>query len=213
MVDILCHGVPSQKIFDRWIEEEESRNGKIVNLKFRDKKKYGWQHCISYDTEKDGQKRHFDVLPSFNPYYFLFLKGYILRDSCYHCQYACHTRVGDLTLGDYWGAAADKSLSFSELIGGVSLILCNTEKGRSIVNRINGLKLNDCDIANETRRNIALKSAAQRPNNRDEIISLGTVYEMYKRTISNKTLLKEKIKRLLPRKAYYFVSGCISGRR
>ena len=47
LIDILCHGVPSQKLFDRWIEEEEAENGVIDNLKFRDKKKYGWQHCIS----------------------------------------------------------------------------------------------------------------------------------------------------------------------
>jgi len=213
VIDIICHGVPSQKIFDSWIEEVESGDGKIVNLKFRDKKKYGWQHCITYDIEINGQRRHFDLLPAFNSYYYLFLKGYILRDSCYHCQYACHTRVGDITLGDYWGAAADKSISYSEMNSGVSLVLCNTEKGRSIVNRIQGIKLKECDLDTETRRNIALKTAVQRPNNRDEILALGSVNEMYKQTISRKTLLKENIKRLLPRKVYYFVSGCISGRR
>jgi coenzyme F420-reducing hydrogenase beta subunit len=212
LVDILCHGVPSQKLFDQWINEEEGKNGQIVSLKFRDKKKYGWQHCLTYETEKDGRRVRHDVLPAFNPFYHLFLTGYTLRDSCYQCQYSCQTRVGDITLGDYWGAAADKRISYTELQNGISLVLCNTEKGSKAVGRLGKVTLQDCDLDNETRRNLPLQRAARKPERREEILVTASVEGMYKKTISSKVLLKEKVKMMLPRRAYYFVSGAISNR-
>lgn len=212
LVDILCHGVPSQKLFDQWIDEEEARNGKIVSLKFRDKKKYGWQHCLTYETEKNDRRVRHDVLPAFNPFYHLFLAGYSLRDSCYQCSYACQERVGDITLGDYWGAAADKRISYKELQNGISLVMCNTEKGMEAVGGLGRVTLQDCDLDNETRRNLPLQRASRKPERREGILTTTSIEGMYRKTISSKALLKEKVKMILPRRAYYFVSGAITGR-
>lgn len=30
-------------------------------------------------------------------------KAAISRENCYHCKYACPSRIGDITLGDFWG--------------------------------------------------------------------------------------------------------------
>ena len=45
--DLICHGTPSQKVFD-WVVSEMERkyNGKIVKYQFRDKKVNGWS-CSS----------------------------------------------------------------------------------------------------------------------------------------------------------------------
>lgn len=213
LVDILCHGVPPQKLLDRWIAEEESKNGNITLLKFRDKAKYGWQHCLTYETTKDGQTQRFDILPAFHPYYHLFLQGYSLRESCYMCRYACRERVGDITLGDYWGAAVDPRLSYTELQRGVSLVLTNTERGELAIQTMKSIKLQPCNLEEETRRNLPLSSPALCPVNRDTILQIGSVDEMYHRTISKKALFKERVKQALPRKLYYFISGCLSRMR
>ena len=210
LVDILCHGVPSQKLFDQWVDEEEAKNGKIVFLKFRDKKKYGWQHCLTYVTEKNGRIIRHDVLPAFNPYYHLFMTGYTLRDSCYACRYACEERVGDITLGDYWGAAANKAINYLDMKNGVSLVLCNTEKGTQAVHNLSQVEFHSCDFEKEKKRNLPLREAVKKPLNRDVLLEIPSLESTYNGVISRKAIMKEKIKKLIPRKLYYFVSGQIS---
>lgn len=43
------------------------------------------------------------VNPDTESYYHYFLSGEIYRDCCYQCPYAQRQRVGDITVGDYWG--------------------------------------------------------------------------------------------------------------
>ena len=72
--------------------------------------------------------------------------------------------------------------------------------------------LQDCDLDNETRRNLPLQRASRKPERREEILTTTSIEGMYRKTISSKALLKEKVKMILPRRAYYFVSGAITGR-
>ena len=51
--DIVCHGVPSQKIFDVFINHfREKRNVEITNYKFRDKRVNGWSCSSSSSCKK-----------------------------------------------------------------------------------------------------------------------------------------------------------------
>ena len=51
-------------------------------------------------------------------------RALFLRPSCYRCPYASMTRVGDLTLGDFWGLRPDELPDQQEK--GISLLLVNT---------------------------------------------------------------------------------------
>ena len=43
LVDLVCHGVPSQKLFDKYITWLEKRNkSKVINYDFRNKEKSIW---------------------------------------------------------------------------------------------------------------------------------------------------------------------------
>ena len=58
------------------------------------------------------------------------MDGDCYRESCYQCAYANTSRVGDLTVGDFWGIA--KSHPNFNSPKGVSSVLVNTEKGQKL---------------------------------------------------------------------------------
>lgn len=122
LVDIICHGVPSPKVWRDYLNDYEKRyGGRITQVDFRNKKKYGWaasMESIYVDgTEYDN-----------NLFIDLFNSGLIERASCFKCPYKSAERVGDITIGDFWGI--DKVSETFNDNKGVSLILCNTEKGK-----------------------------------------------------------------------------------
>ena len=100
VVDILCMGVPSQKLFDRYLHEEEYSNS-IEHIDFRDKSKYGWSQNLVLAIKKNGKQILIDSAES--SYYRAFLDAYSIRESCIECAFAGKERVGDLTIGDFWG--------------------------------------------------------------------------------------------------------------
>ena len=60
-----------------------------------------------------------------------FLTNLSLRNRCFSCPYVKTPRMGDLTLGDFWklGELGDEE---GEKRKGISLVLCSSEKGRSL---------------------------------------------------------------------------------
>lgn len=63
-----------------------------------------------------------------------FMDGDCCRESCYQYLYANIERVGDLTVGDFWGIFKSHPEFFSEK--GVSSVFINTEKGMFLFERI-----------------------------------------------------------------------------
>ena len=53
------------------------------------------------------------------------------RPSCYQCHYACKERMSDITIGDFWGLGDTKYPKEK-----VSVILCNTLQGKSIIEEL-----------------------------------------------------------------------------
>ena len=124
-IDILCHGVPSPMAYNRFLDEV-AKGREVESVDFRDKK-YGWGTLINVSFT-DGSN-HYD---QWNGNYFkAFLSGLSMRESCLHCQYAQQTRVGDITLGDFWGVASHKE-NWNDNKG-TSLVMCNSEKGKKMM--------------------------------------------------------------------------------
>ena len=137
-VDIVCHGVGSQAYFDKYMDFARERYGKIKALRFRSKEYAGWS-CggvvvvvDSSDCLKKIPYRDFD-----NYYYSYFLSGDIYRKSCYSCKYANTNRVGDFTLGDYWGVEALNLPLQTE--NGCSLLLVNNQHAMQLLDEIESL--------------------------------------------------------------------------
>jgi len=128
-VDLICHGVPSPKLLSGYLRTA-SKNDTIDNLKFRDKKRNGWNAQGSITL--DGKVKTFS---SFNSsYYYYFMQNSIHRMCCYSCKYSSISRVGDLTIGDYWNI--DEILPELDSRAGFSALLVNTERGREAIEAI-----------------------------------------------------------------------------
>jgi coenzyme F420-reducing hydrogenase beta subunit len=133
-IDLICHGVPSAEFFKGYINYLEWRlKAKVVDLNFRDKSK-GWGHLEKIIYKKNSTIKKKIIKPYSSYYHSYFLDGEILRESCYVCKYACGSRVGDFTVGDYWGIK-----DFHPEVptkNGASVLLVNSNKGKLILNEL-----------------------------------------------------------------------------
>lgn len=131
-IDIICHGMPSQKYLDEYIEEIEKTVGKkVTNLTFRGRENF--KFTLYNDKEIIYSK------PSNEDNYFYgFLSGIFYRDSCYKCKYARKERVSDITIGDFWEIGKNVPFEHKDKDLGVSVVLINTEKGKKLFDKCKG---------------------------------------------------------------------------
>ena len=133
-VEILCHGVPSPKLFAEYVSYLEKKlKGKVLDVQFRNKEKHGWgsEHrtCVVYE-KKGSVRKYRPVLPA---YFSSFFYGLNLRESCYKCRFATRERIADITIGDFWGSWAKYGKRFDE---GISVVGVNSNKGNVLVSKI-----------------------------------------------------------------------------
>ena len=124
-IDLLCHGLPSQKIFREYLNEiTDGLENEVEDFQFRNKIE-GWEKpSISYRLRGNYYYYYWDTA-----YIQGFVKNLILRKSCTDCKYSKLPRNGDFTIGDFWGVNAfDKSINDNK---GISVLLLNSLKARN----------------------------------------------------------------------------------
>ncbi len=130
-VGLVCHGVASPMIFEKYINEIESAHkSKVQSIRFRDKRLLDGHLNHRFTTVKF-ENGLVDTSVE-NPYTIAFGLGYMHRPSCSECKYATPLRNFDLTIGDFWGIVDVKPELSSELSKGISLILAHTVRGKEI---------------------------------------------------------------------------------
>lgn len=132
LIDLICHGVGSPVIFEKYLEKRAKPIcGRINKYEFRNKK-YGWKK--TYSTISTTRKTY-ARLNSQDEFSILFSSfSVILMPACYSCRYTSYNRVGDISIGDYWGI--EKVVPKFDDDTGVSLVVTNTKKGEQIFNGI-----------------------------------------------------------------------------
>lgn len=127
--DIVCHGVPSRKLLQLYIEHcENESNKEVQQLNFR-VKKGNWLRYQVQKLYKDGTTQE-DVSGN-DLFMHLFIGDKMLNKCCYNCPHAHLPRPGDMTLGDYWGVQnLHPDWPIKE---GIGSLIANTEKGKTIL--------------------------------------------------------------------------------
>lgn len=124
-IDLVCHGVPSPAVWESYIEWIKKKFGRqIEEIRFRDKR-YGWNTHFETFKLTNGK---FLKRTTFRD---LFYKHFIVRECCSNCHFTNLKRVGDISIGDYWGW-----FNISDMFNdnkGVSLILINSERGKKLL--------------------------------------------------------------------------------
>lgn len=132
IVDIVCRGVNSPKVYRAYLDSLEKRyNSKVVYVKAKNKE-LGWRNLTRKVTFENGQS-----------YYGVFMdddfrRGYhtnvYCRPSCYTCHFKGFPRIADITIADYWGIEkVDKNLDMNI---GTSMMLLNSNKGVAYFEKI-----------------------------------------------------------------------------
>lgn len=133
-MDLICHGVPSPKLFAEFIEYIENEYGGVItDFQFRDKTICGWDdHIESFNV--NGKK-----YPS-SKWRDIYYSNAINRLSCSNCKYASMERPGDITFGDAWGIRREAPELYDNR--GASVIIINTPKGQELLE----VAIPSCDI-------------------------------------------------------------------
>ena len=127
-VDVVCHGVPSPKTWERYLEELSRTQGSpAAAVNFR-RKADSWRHYLLEVTFRDGGtlRRPFEE----DPFFRLFLHDVCLRPSCYQCPFRGEGQSGDLTIADFWGV--ERTAPGLDDDRGTSLVLVRTPAGEGL---------------------------------------------------------------------------------
>ena len=198
-VDIICHGVPSQKLWEAYHRSIENKYGsKVVAVNFRDKK-YGWSDfgIAKVDSHHQAVYRSKNT----DPYMLMFLRDFCLRPSCYECH-AKTVKKADVTLADFWGV--NKVIPRYNDGLGISLVILRTEKGKNIFDLITD-RIENREISYEQGiiGNKAEYQSAIRPQERDMFykdmnsLSFEDLSERY--AVPTKISVMNKMKRIVKR--------------
>lgn len=128
-IDFVCHGVPSQVIFNRIITDIEKRNGSMVQeVNFRSKKE-SWRE---FGTEFKLQKGvNIYIRHSKSVFSRGFMSNLYLRDCCYKCPFTDNRNRSDITVADLWGVEFVRPEIDDNT--GINLVLVRSQQGRDLL--------------------------------------------------------------------------------
>ena len=122
-VDLICGGVPSKFLINKFIECEPYQVKEIVSFRT---KEHGWApRGFKYNLKVMDDKGFIhDYTNKRNLISTGFACEMTNRYSCYKCQFAGTHRMSDSTIGDYWGVSDFKE----QHTDGVSAIIAHSEE-------------------------------------------------------------------------------------
>ena len=145
LLDFFCHGVPSMRLWKKYVRDAEAVVGKLTYVSWRNKVT-GWHDswAMGIDGEEHGEK--VDWHESYNllirgkksylnarlsqgdDFYRLFLSDCCLGKACYdRCKFKYDRSSADVRIGDLWGK------TYAEDEDGVSAAVAFTERGDGLL--------------------------------------------------------------------------------
>lgn len=127
-VDIFCHGCPSLKLWDKYLDYVKDKNGvtEFEKINFRSKT-HGWhEYCFDFYTkEKKFSSSKYD-----DPFHEMFFGLDVMNEACYDCIARSTVEKTDIRIGDFWGKRHDMDTN------GVSAVVIASEKGKELFDSV-----------------------------------------------------------------------------
>lgn len=131
LIDLLCYGVQSPKVFKKYLSEINPKSKDIERISFRHKKPSWENYGIKIDF-RDGtsyQRSRWS-----DPYLLSYAKSLYNRDCCSQCRAKEFPRKSDITLGDFWQIDTIRKLPHGlKIKDGLSVVICNTVRGKELI--------------------------------------------------------------------------------
>lgn len=147
VVDFVCHGVLSQKVFEKYIDSI-NMEASPVSVQFRNKtegyrdKKACFEIQVEYPEKVIRNTSQAGI-------YRWFASALGNRESCYNCPFVSVYRSSDITLADYIGNDLDDD--DNEI--GVSTVFVNTDKGAALLEAVEkDILLQSRDVLNTAKQ-------------------------------------------------------------
>lgn len=131
-VDVLCHGVPSPKLWDKYLKEQSKLNGGALKQTSFRQKTFGWKD-FSMELQFSNSKIYEKIFKE-DAFMKLFLRNICLRPSCHDCKFKKLERLSDLSIGDCWGI--QNYMPNMDDDKGTSVVLIHSEKGAKLFDAI-----------------------------------------------------------------------------
>ena len=157
LLDIICHGTPSPKLWREYVAYQEKQHGKLESVNFR---------CKDDSWVDFGMKENqLYISKDIDSFMRMFLRNYCLRPACYDCH-AKHYKKSDMTIADFWGI---ENVAPEMNDGrGTSLVITRSEKGQELFESIKSeLKWKEVSYEEGVKGNPSEYSSVARPQQRD----------------------------------------------
>lgn len=127
-VDIMCHGVPSPKVFADYVKFIQTNSPFRLTCIYMKDKEFGWsyQNLRLYFGK---HKSQFNTIVS-NLWNKIFYSHLATRPSCHKCRFTNYLHSGDITIGDFWGIENSHPEFYDDK--GISLLFANNKKGEQV---------------------------------------------------------------------------------
>lgn len=124
-VDLLCHGGSSPQCLSEHLAKV-SRKKKVGSVSFRG----GEWDCNLCVYDQNGSMIYSGA-QFVDPYFKYFMRHTLFQPACFDCQYTGSDRIGDLTVGDFWGL--EESVLELAAGKGTNMVLVNSEAGERMM--------------------------------------------------------------------------------
>lgn len=212
-IDLVCHGVPNNAFFHQYIGFlEKQYDAKVIDFHFRHKRPDWLNGCIWVKFKKKNKTFTRELFHKESLYFKMFTqKNQCCRLSCAECKYACSHRVGDMTMGDFWGF--DKAGITLKYNKGLSCVLVNDARALSIIDELN-LELQDVTIDSIVNGNGQLRHPYYKDDMWDQVMEASANGDFERLIIEyNKEnasfLRRARVKKLLPPRVLFFIKKLV----
>ena len=161
LADLICHGVPSPKVWRKYLEHIENKYGKPKTVLFREKSN-GWKGGGNVYITLQNNETHIDPLEC-NLYSSTFCQNLSLRNSCYECNFRKANRGSDVTIGDFWGIdSVAPELNDNK---GISAVIMHSPKAKRIFEELSDqIVYSQVDFKSIEKNNLILKQPDKHKN-------------------------------------------------
>ncbi len=213
-VDLICHGAPSPKLWEKYVDYREKCAGAQVQRTFFRYKKYGWKtYAVLFEfSNNTAYEQRF----SQDLFMQMFLQNLCLRPSCYQCKFKKMHRVSDITLADFWGSQSVCPEMDDDK--GLSAVMVHSEKGQKAIDALqNQAAWKQVNVEQVVAGNSSMVKSCEKPPKRDAFMqemdgmTIQRLGEKYLKRPPMKARMIAKAKKIVPKNVKTFLKRLLKG--
>lgn len=156
LIELVCHGVPSPAIWEKYIQllcnklNKKENNIQEMKFKYKDEVKFFWNHPGFRILWSDGSE--YVEYSNKTWYENGYLGNLYVRPACHNCHFKNLKTNADITIGDFWGCKQFYPDFYDA--NGVSVVAINSLKGQELFERVqNKLSVISISLEEATKYN------------------------------------------------------------